>query len=177
MEKSDWLELIHGNDTLIKVLDMNDYTERFGLSLSDDDAELLVSQRKESLNQQHRVEFGEGILPRLIFSFCDSQYINQDNYVETIGRLQDIFYLYKNETMDELSDDELLEFMREQFETNCYGDLEYLEGTCLEVFSRAIREAYKGYKKKDDYRTVASFEVVPQWHREIFLEVLQELEG
>ena len=33
----------------------------------------------------------------------------QENYADTLMRLQDIFYLYKNESLDELTDDELLE--------------------------------------------------------------------
>ena len=30
----------------------------------------------------------------------------QENYADTLMRLQDIFYLYKNESLDELTDDE-----------------------------------------------------------------------
>ena len=45
--------------------------------------------------------------------------------------LQDIFYSFKNEAMDLLTDDELLTFMKEQFEEICMGDTEYLESTCL----------------------------------------------
>ena len=52
------------------------------------------------------------------------------NYVETLVRLQEIFYLYKNEVQDNLTDDELLHLMKEQFEFLCFGDLDYLEGTC-----------------------------------------------
>ena len=46
--------------------------------------------------KQKRVEFGEGIVPKIIYEFCDSNYIDQNNYVDTIIRLQEIFYLYKN---------------------------------------------------------------------------------
>ena len=38
--------------------------------------------------------------------------------------------------LDEITDAELLEFMKEQFETVCFGDLDYLEGTCLDIFHR-----------------------------------------
>ncbi len=51
-------------------------------------------------------------------------------------RLQDIFYLYKNESLDELTDDELLEYMKEKFDGICAGDLDYLEGTELDTFAR-----------------------------------------
>ena len=55
------------------------------------------------------------------------------------ARLQEIFYTFKNETLDEITDDELLEFMREQYEEKCCGDTEYLEGTFLSDFAQAIR--------------------------------------
>ena len=53
--------------------------------------------------------------------------------------MQEIFYLYKNEMEDEITDDELLHLMKEQFELICFGDLEYLESTCLANFSQAVR--------------------------------------
>lgn len=59
--------------------------------------------------------------------------------METITRLQEIFYLYKNESMDELTDDELLDYMKEAFEGECEGSLEFLEETVLEGFARNIR--------------------------------------
>ena len=139
MKEYNLLEIFSGQKQLQKVLDMNQKTQQFGLVLTEQDAKLLVEARGEELRRQQRVEFGESILSKLIFTFCDSEYIFQDNYVETIIRLQEIFYIFKNETMDELTDDELLTFMRKQFENVCHGDLEYLEGTCLSNFARAIR--------------------------------------
>lgn len=117
----------------------NDYTKQFWIQLSEKEALDLVKERRENLIRQERIEFGEGIITKLIFIFCDSAYIYQDNYVETIQRLQEIFYLYKNESLDELTDDELLEYMKEQFDGKCQGDLDYLEDTALEAFARKIR--------------------------------------
>ncbi|MBQ3163942.1 MAG: hypothetical protein IJC02_05330 [Lachnospiraceae bacterium] len=145
MEEKDWLELWSGQNQLQKVIEMNQKTEKFGLVLSEKDAKLLVENRKENLREQQRVEFGEGILPKLIFAFCDSPYIFQENYVDTITRLQEIFYLYKNESMDELTDDELLDFMKEAFDGECEGSLEYLEETALEEFARSIRREGKSF--------------------------------
>ena len=85
------------------------------------------------------MEFGGGVFQKLIYAFCDSVYIRQDNYADTLASLQDIFYLYKNESMDILTDDELIELMREAFDGECEGSLEYLEETCLEQIARAIR--------------------------------------
>lgn len=141
MDEKMFMELVLCNETqLQKIADCNQYTGKFGLQLSNQDVMTLMKDRVEVLSEQQRVEFHGGILEKLIFAFCDSAYIYQDNYVETIGKLQEIFYLYKNESLDELSDDELIDFMKERFEGECEGSLEHLEDTVLEAFARDIRE-------------------------------------
>ncbi len=117
----------------------NTYTKQYGLCLTDSDVQMLMAGRKECLFEEQRVEFGRGILGKLIFAFCDSDFIYQEIYAETIARLQSIFYLYKNESMDELTDDELIGIMRAAFEGECQGSLEYLEETYLEKFARTVR--------------------------------------
>lgn len=139
MEEKEWLTLLSGKNQLQKVMGMNAKTERFGLSLTEEDARMLVEKRLENLKEQQRVEFGEGILPKLIFTFCDSPYLDQGNYADIIAQLQEIFYLYKNESMDELSDDELLSLMKEAFDGECQGSLDFLQETVLEKYARKIR--------------------------------------
>lgn len=117
----------------------NEYTHQFGLSLSDHDIKELMIKHKECLLEHQRIEFGKNILEKLIFAFCDSDFIYQENYIETLIRLQNIFYLYKNESMDELTDEELINIMRNAFDGECHGSLEYLEETYLEQFARYIR--------------------------------------
>ena len=138
----DWIVLLQQKNQLEKVIETNKTTEQFGLVLSEQDAKLILEERKDTLQKQKRVEFGEGIVPKIIYEFCDSNYIDQNNYADTIIRLQEIFYLYKNEMQDEITDDELLHLMKEQFELICFGDLDYLEGTCLANFAQAIRAGY-----------------------------------
>ncbi len=117
----------------------NEYVQQFGLSLTDCEIRDLMVRRRECLAEQQRIEFGEGILEKIIFAFCDSDFIDQENYAETLAELQSIFYLYKNESMDELTDDELIKIMRDAFDGECQGSLEYLEETYLEKFAREIR--------------------------------------
>ena len=146
---NNWLLKLDGQNQIEKIIKLNEHTAAFGLVLSTEDAKLLAAKRRDTLKEQQRVEFGEGILPKLIFTFCDSCYINQNNYVETIGRLQEIFYQYKNETMDELSDDELLESMREAFDGECEGSLEFLEETAMERLARKLRKRGYGALEED----------------------------
>ena len=141
----DLLALLQNQQNQLgKVLETNKETEHFGLALTRQDAELIVQERKNSLKEQRRIEFGEGIVTKIIYEFCDSDFIDQNNYVDTIIRLQEIFYLFKNEMQDEITDDELLHIMKEQFEQLCFGDLDYQEGTCLANFAQAIRAGYGG---------------------------------
>lgn len=143
----NWLNSLQNHTQLAKVIETNQFTKQFGLTLSQQDAQLILENRKEVLQEQRRVEFGEGITSKLIFEFCDSDFIAQNNYVDTVIRLQEIFYMFKNEMNDELTDDELLHLMKEQFENQCHGDLDYLEGTCLSDFVQAMRANHGGYKK------------------------------
>ncbi len=174
MESTNWLALLERTQ-IQKVMESNQYTEQYGLTLSEQDAEILAQERKSTLIEQKRVEFGESILPRIIYEFCDSAFINQSNYVESLTRLQEIFFLYKNEMLDEISDEELLNFMKEQFETVCFGDFDYLEGTCLDIFAQAVRAGYRGYQKTGGRGEYAEFDEVLRWDRELYLEVLRDL--
>jgi hypothetical protein len=148
MANENWLETIFGKNQLANVMKMNEYTSRFGITISEKDALVLSGDRKDSLKEARRVEFGEGILPKLIQTFCDSPYIYQDNFTETIGRLQDIFYEYKNESMDILSDDELLEYMKDKFDGECGGSLDNLEESVLDEYAREVREQSENFLKR-----------------------------
>lgn len=175
MDKKEWLEVMTGQMQTEKLLETNGKSKNYGLTLSEEDAKLLAAERSCVLKQQKRVEFGESILPELIYEFCDSQYISQESYVETLMRLQEIFFMYKNEMMDEITDRELLNFMKEQFETICCGDPDYLEGTCLEIFSEAVRAGYQGHQKTEGKEVYGRFDEVKRWDRELYLEALRDL--
>lgn len=175
MFEKNWLEIMNHQMWLKQLQETNQYTEKFGLTLSQEDTEILLIEKNNILKAVRRVEFGQSILPQIIYTFCDSAYITQANYTETLIRLQEIFYLYKNEMQDEITDEELLHFMKEQFETVCYGDFDYLEGTCLEIFAQAIRAGYTGYQQTQGYSEFEKFDIVQRWDMELYLETLKEL--
>lgn len=171
----DWMVLLQQQNQLSKVIASNQVTSQYGLVLSEQDAQLILDERHHTLREQKRVEFGEGIVPQIIYEFCDSDFIDQNNYVNTIIRLQEIFYLYKNEMNDEITDDELLHFMKEQFDGVCYGDLDYLEGTCLSLFSQAVRAGYRDYRASEGRGEYEAFDEVKRWDYELYFECLKEL--
>ena len=120
----------------------NEISERFGLSLGEPEIEELVQCRAEALKRTGRIEFGGGILPKLIYAFCDSPYLEQEDYAATLVELQDAFYYFKSEAMDYYTDDELIEFMVGVFNGRAKGSAEYLIGTTLEALCRYARTGY-----------------------------------
>lgn len=120
----------------------NEFTERFGLTLNEKEIDELVQCRLNALKNSGRIEFGGGILPKLIFAFCDSPYIDQSDYEEILADLQEAFYYYKSDALDALTDDELIEFMVSVFNGGAQGSTEYLFGTSLDALCRYARNGY-----------------------------------
>lgn len=129
--------------TINELFECNEYTLKFGLILSEQQIQSIAEKRFSALKDTGRIEFGQGILKKLICEFCDSPYIFQDTYEETILELLDSFYYFKNESMDLISDDELITYMKKYFDTVCQGSLEYLTGSSLEDLCRNTRYGYK----------------------------------
>ena len=138
-------DLIHGLSPLAEkqavraIMECNKDTEKFGLVITEEQAVALNQKRNETLKSVGRIEFGGGIIDKLIYAFCDSMYIDKYQYAEQIGELTEIFYEYKNETLDMISDEEIIDFMRKSFDGVCGGSLEMLAGTTLEKMARNVR--------------------------------------
>lgn len=170
-----WMQVAKRKQELNALLETNSKSEHFGLTLTREEAEELLICRDNSLKKYQRVEFGSGILESLIFAFCDSPYIDQNNFLETMKRLQDIFYEFKKESGERLTDEELIHFMKEQFDTVCYGSTQYLESTCLERFSRAVRAGYDSYEGSGGIEEYEQFDEEERWDSELYRETLAEL--
>ena len=76
--------------------------------------------------------------------FSSSPYVSPDNYLETLHELIEIFYYFKNETLDLISDDNLIRFMKKCFDGRCGGSLEILRSRDLEEMARSIRSRVGG---------------------------------
>lgn len=134
---------IQKKQAIIELKACNEITIKYGVVLSDQDIIELVQSRFKSLEDTGRIEFSEGILKKIVEVFCDSPYIMQQNYKDTLMELQESFYFFKNESMDQITDDELIEFMKRHFDGKCQGSLEYLSGTTLEELCRNTRYGYQ----------------------------------
>lgn len=122
-----------------EIIKCNDFTEEYGLVLTLDQAAQLVDTRFESLSANGRIEFGGGVIDKIIKEFCDSPYVNRFNYAETLEELLRIFYFYKNETLELLSDDELIEFMKDSFNNTCCGSIELLAEREMDKMANNLR--------------------------------------
>jgi hypothetical protein len=125
--------------TMEELRECNDLTVKYGLQLSEQQIRELTEKRFAALKDTGRIEFGQGILKKLVTEFCDSPYILQDNYVDTLLELQDAFYYFKNESLDLFTDDELITMMKNYFDGACQGSTDYLSGTSLEDLCRDAR--------------------------------------
>ena len=115
---------------------------RYGLVLTEADITELVELRGQALRSTGRVEFGGGILPKLIRAFCNSPYVDNRNYAAVLADLQDAFYYFKNESEDLFSDDDLIEFMASVFNGRAEGSTELLCSISLEDLCRWARNGF-----------------------------------
>lgn len=106
-----------------ELLALNEVTERYGLSLTNEQAIALTRERDAALRSAGRVALGKSALPKIVFAFCDSAYMSKDNYAQTLSELSEAFYLLKNDSEDMVSDDELIEGMRYVFENIAHGSV------------------------------------------------------
>lgn len=109
-----------------KIIECNEFLEKYGLKITPEDVKVIVEKRNEALKKSGRIETSNEIVSRLIKEFCDSSYISNENFLETINELIEAFYYYKTETKNKISDEELIKFMREHYEKTVNGDISYL---------------------------------------------------
>ncbi len=117
----------------------DEMNRRYGLTLTEAEITELAVLRGEALRATGRVEFGGGILPKLMKAFCKSPYVDNGNYAAVLADLQEAFYYFKNECEDRFSDDDLIEFMEQIFNGVAEGSAELLCSISLEDLCRWAR--------------------------------------
>lgn len=133
-------QLLEREDTRVteQTLALNPQTRDYGLELSREEAASLAADRRRALEESGRIEFGEGILGKLILTFSRSAYLYQYNYVPVLHGLLETFFLLKNETHDRISDDKLIAFLFDCFEHRYRGSLEMFNGREVEKLRRRL---------------------------------------
>jgi hypothetical protein len=128
----------------------NSELQRYGLELSTEDIQTLAVGRRESLASSGRVEFGGGVAKQLVLAFAGSPHVSPDNFVQTVLDIQELFYEFKNESLEQIPDEDLITKMRSLFDDFAEGDLAYLEEALFEGLGRHVREQVVGPLGGDD---------------------------
>lgn len=116
-----------------KLLACNEEIGKYGLALTEQQALTLIQMRTDALKETKRIELNGGVVDKLILAFCDSPYIEKDTCEGILHELISLFYESKNNTWDTVSDDDMIEFMKEAFNGRCHGSLELLSGEALRL--------------------------------------------
>ena len=122
----------------------NEQSRSYGLILTDADITELVELRANALRNAGRVEFGGCIIPKLVDAFCDSPYMDAENYAANLGELQDAFYYFRSEVGEHFSDDELISFMVSVWNGKACGSTELLTTIFMDQVGRWTRNGFNG---------------------------------
>lgn len=85
------IQLSPQSKPMMELLELNEKTKEHGLILTPSDIKMLIVYRNKVLHDHGRIELGIEVLKELIEVFAASPYMDEDNYVETLIELQEIF--------------------------------------------------------------------------------------
>lgn len=120
------------------ILELNEITKDKDLYLSEKDIEGLIDNKAIILKENGRVEVGGTTIRNIIESFYDSPFIDKDNYLESLEELTSIFYKYQQEFYGVLSDEEILIYLKEEFDNIVMGTFTLLESDSLEKLKENV---------------------------------------
>ncbi|MCD1261753.1 hypothetical protein B5M42_023430 [Paenibacillus athensensis] len=138
------------DQAVFTLLEQNRYTQPHGLTLSPDDAHLLLAVREQALGHYDRVEIGVGAAAALIEVFAASVHMEADSFAGTLAELLELFYAIKSDTEDRIGDLVLIEAMKERFDGECGGAIELLRGSMEEYASRFRSGLTPGEESEDE---------------------------
>ncbi len=139
---SNMLSEVHNRYIARELVSLNEKTAEYGITLSEKDCAEIAEFRAETLRENERIEIGIGAVQRIIEEFCDSGYISQKTFKDTVEGLLECFYTIKSETDDRVSDDEVIKFLKYLFETEAGGDVSKLyECEAFDMFISGIKHS------------------------------------
>jgi len=128
-----------------QVLGTNHETQRHGLVLTEGEAREIIEARNQSLHKHGRLELDIDVINKMILVFCNSPYINSQDYASTISDLVDIFYYVKNESEDRIGDDDLIDIMKHLYDKSCRGSTDLLKNRELALLTRILKQSSDYY--------------------------------
>ena len=109
----------------------------YNLNLTNTQIKDLIENKNKTLKEMGLIEVGETILKKIMLTFIDSPYFEKEEYVETIEELTNIFYTYRNE-IKQLTDEEIINYLKENYNETYNGSLELLETLGLEKLKNEL---------------------------------------
>ena len=125
-----------------EILDLNEKSQMYGLTLNKEDVKEIINSRDNTLKSYGRIELNISITKMIIENLYKSQYTDKDDYVYAINDLHEVFYYLKNETLDQISDIEIIELIDEVY-NNCSGRIDIVQEKC-EEFAKSYRWKLEG---------------------------------
>ena len=120
-----------------ELLELNENSSAYGLTLNKEDIKEIINSRNNTLKSYGRIELDINVTKSIIENLYKSQYTDRDDYVELINDLQEVFYYLKNETLDQISDIEIIEIIDEIY-NNCSGRIDIVQEKC-EEFAKSYK--------------------------------------
>ncbi len=125
------LLVINDNKCLKDILLLNEVTSKKGLVLEEKQILELINYKNDILKEKGRIEIIP-ILDKIIYEFYNSPYVDEENYLLIIEQLTETFYLYQEEFDNKLTDEEIIRYLKENFNNNCAGSVTLLENDAME---------------------------------------------
>ena len=122
-----------------KLMRLNEESINYGLVLTEEDVQQITKNTKETLKKTGRIETSTDSLEKKISFLYSSPYTQKDDYVEVISDMEEIFYYFKNQVSDLLSDDEIIEILKKTYNEKS-GEIFQIQGFVEEYTTEFKKE-------------------------------------
>ena len=121
------------------LLGTNAETVENGLILAPAQALELAQTHRRALDLCGRIEIGTDTVRKIIGAFRSSNYLWQEDYADVLNEAVEAFYELKNESEDNISDDDLIALLADAFERYKGALSPFLQSRELDHLLRALR--------------------------------------
>lgn len=128
---------VNDQENFNNLIKLNELTKSKNLIFTDEEILNLIKNKNDNLKDIGRVEIGKSVIDDIVYSFYDSEYIDNDNYFETINELINIFYMYQDKFSEYLIDSEIIEYLRDNFD-KVNGSLELLSSISFDKLNTKL---------------------------------------
>lgn len=113
-----------------QLLELNKYISK-DIVLTKENVLELINNKNSALKEIGRIDLTNSILENIILTFTDSSFIDKNNYMYIFLSLTEIFLCYENIFSKKISSEELLKYLKDEFEKN-EGSIELISTISLE---------------------------------------------